>query len=707
MSAARVAKLNGKKKKMSMNTGESYIEMRATSPFNRIQNAICSALKGEIVVDEVAISGGAPAIDAKVEEEDQALLCSICNDEATISADPKLCSLFPACTHSNDFGVQCIKQFISVKIKEHALNQLKCPHPDCIERFSKEFISSIANEDEIKIYNSDVSILAKKKQQDESIYNKVISYCFPLVDSLVQTVQSLTRRLVTDSKRCPSCRYIIEKDGGCSHMTCRRCGHEFHWCCGQNYRGTHCTAKCSFVQTGLPILICIVPLSLGLYSASGTSLGLYFVSIIVRLLLGLALFLACGFFGSYTLRNSSNAIFAPDDLLFKGMQYLDTYTVKLGVKKECVGLIGALVCSFLFAVNCSTLVSGNDVFETLVATFDWKMKFYAFLPLVCQEIYKLEGFDLSSGDFFHLLIAVAMFPVNFLTKVSIFIMYVTFYHLLSCHESPRLAIVDSVIRKTLPTLFCLIQIGTTMLLLVSWSQYFPAIWGISLSILETLSKHAGFSAGISSIRQHLFFFIPHVWIHSVISAAYISSLCYFGATGFLSVHSIALSSALLIAKLGSSYGQMALLLLGLANIRSSSLRLAFLNIYQKFSSKDLTIEVVFVTSYTIVWILAFGWILRSTEYSLLWLGCNIMIDVFLTPKLRRNVPVQPYYGYNRKVDEGVFNDSSRIVSYIFFLLVPVISRFITMASSNYFYYVVAALSILSAVLGYAYFSYVR
>mmetsp|Transcript_42294 Transcript_42294/g.106689 ORF Transcript_42294/g.106689 Transcript_42294/m.106689 type:complete len:681 (-) Transcript_42294:107-2149(-) len=40
------------------------------------------------------------------------------------------------------------------------------------------------------------------------------------------------------AKRCPSCRVHIEKNGGCPHMTCRRCGHQFCWKCGGRW-GTH------------------------------------------------------------------------------------------------------------------------------------------------------------------------------------------------------------------------------------------------------------------------------------------------------------------------------------------------------------------------------------------------------------------------------------------------------------------------------------
>lgn len=33
------------------------------------------------------------------------------------------------------------------------------------------------------------------------------------------------------TKECPRCQSTIEKNGGCNHMTCRKCRHEFCWVC--------------------------------------------------------------------------------------------------------------------------------------------------------------------------------------------------------------------------------------------------------------------------------------------------------------------------------------------------------------------------------------------------------------------------------------------------------------------------------------------
>ena len=48
-----------------------------------------------------------------------------------------------------------------------------------------------------------------------------------------------------NTKTCPKCDSCIEKNGGCNHMTCRKCGHEFCWICMKNWsahgdRGYEC-----------------------------------------------------------------------------------------------------------------------------------------------------------------------------------------------------------------------------------------------------------------------------------------------------------------------------------------------------------------------------------------------------------------------------------------------------------------------------------
>ncbi|KAJ3018460.1 hypothetical protein HKX48_002885 [Thoreauomyces humboldtii] len=41
--------------------------------------------------------------------------------------------------------------------------------------------------------------------------------------------------LTNDVRTCPKCAAMIEKNGGCSHMHCRKCQHEFCWLCGNDW----------------------------------------------------------------------------------------------------------------------------------------------------------------------------------------------------------------------------------------------------------------------------------------------------------------------------------------------------------------------------------------------------------------------------------------------------------------------------------------
>jgi ariadne-1 len=49
------------------------------------------------------------------------------------------------------------------------------------------------------------------------------------------------------TKKCPACNKDIEKNGGCNHMTCKMCAHQFCWVCFQDW-GSHSNQKCQTKQ---------------------------------------------------------------------------------------------------------------------------------------------------------------------------------------------------------------------------------------------------------------------------------------------------------------------------------------------------------------------------------------------------------------------------------------------------------------------------
>jgi ariadne-1 len=43
--------------------------------------------------------------------------------------------------------------------------------------------------------------------------------------------------LQVNTQQCPKCQSPIEKNGGCNHMTCRQCQHEYCWVCRKDWKG--------------------------------------------------------------------------------------------------------------------------------------------------------------------------------------------------------------------------------------------------------------------------------------------------------------------------------------------------------------------------------------------------------------------------------------------------------------------------------------
>lgn len=63
---------------------------------------------------------------------------------------------------------------------------------------------------------------------------------------IIEDVES-AKWLQENAKQCPNCKINIEKNGGCNHMSCRSCRHEFCWLCKRNWR-EHTYAGCNQFQ---------------------------------------------------------------------------------------------------------------------------------------------------------------------------------------------------------------------------------------------------------------------------------------------------------------------------------------------------------------------------------------------------------------------------------------------------------------------------
>ncbi len=55
-----------------------------------------------------------------------------------------------------------------------------------------------------------------------------------------------------NTKECPKCSSTIEKNGGCNHMTCRKCKHEFCLECIVEYLKNNYKLKCPMCRENYP-----------------------------------------------------------------------------------------------------------------------------------------------------------------------------------------------------------------------------------------------------------------------------------------------------------------------------------------------------------------------------------------------------------------------------------------------------------------------
>ncbi|KAL0221662.1 hypothetical protein RCL1_001516 [Eukaryota sp. TZLM3-RCL] len=59
--------------------------------------------------------------------------------------------------------------------------------------------------------------------------------CAQYESSLQREFAQNSQWLLENTKPCPSCKTRIQKDGGCLHMNCQQCRHDFWWCCANRY----------------------------------------------------------------------------------------------------------------------------------------------------------------------------------------------------------------------------------------------------------------------------------------------------------------------------------------------------------------------------------------------------------------------------------------------------------------------------------------
>uniref|UniRef100_M4D7S6 RING-type domain-containing protein n=1 Tax=Brassica campestris TaxID=3711 RepID=M4D7S6_BRACM len=154
-----------------------------------------------------------------VVDDKQGENCSICCEDRRAEM-----MLTLKCTHKS--CSYCMKTYVQGRVESSEV-PIRCPQVQCNNHLSasecKLFlpVASFRSFEEAKMRCEEFQIL-------------------PVDDITLHRLARYKRW-----RRCQQCRVMVELAQGCNHMTCR-CGHEFCYCCGGEYREGQQSCTCDF-----------------------------------------------------------------------------------------------------------------------------------------------------------------------------------------------------------------------------------------------------------------------------------------------------------------------------------------------------------------------------------------------------------------------------------------------------------------------------
>ncbi|KAI9676896.1 MAG: hypothetical protein M1817_006735 [Caeruleum heppii] len=194
-------------------------------------------------------------------------MCDICCEDG-----PGLETYALACGHR--YCVDCYQQYLAQKIRQEGeASRIQCPKTGCTLKMDSKSVDVLVASDLKQRYQTlltrtyvddkenlkwcpapnceyAVDCHVKKRQLDVIVPTVHCicghDFCFgctlndhqpapcPLVRMWLKKCEddSETANWISaNTKECPICGSTIEKNGGCNHMTCRKCKHEFCWMC--------------------------------------------------------------------------------------------------------------------------------------------------------------------------------------------------------------------------------------------------------------------------------------------------------------------------------------------------------------------------------------------------------------------------------------------------------------------------------------------
>ncbi|KAH3732776.1 ubiquitin-protein ligase [Pelomyxa schiedti] len=197
--------------------------------------------------------------------------CAICGDSFKIDN----IYILEECFHK--FCVECLEGHFTTQITDGNVREIKCPHPTCKHVISYAEVRHIVKNKDFDKF--DTFLLKSALDEDPNCRwcprgcgsamigtplspmmrcpNPKCNFCFCFncrdewhSDATCAQYQQwkkdnseadakFAKWAAEHTKVCPKCKTNIEKNGGCNHMTCKKCKHEFCWLCFGDYKPGH------------------------------------------------------------------------------------------------------------------------------------------------------------------------------------------------------------------------------------------------------------------------------------------------------------------------------------------------------------------------------------------------------------------------------------------------------------------------------------
>ena len=190
--------------------------------------------------------------------------CLICEEKLT---KEELNNNFIECFHG--FCNVCLFNYFKEKINNNDVEKIKCPEKSCDRLLYTEFIENKLKDDKALLEKYQKLYRRKQLAANPNIQlcpypdcesyaekggNKFVTckennhkFCFNCLKDWHENKNcemELNKSFEKwkdpyKVKRCPKCKYFIEKNEGCNHITCSNCKYQWCWLCQQEYKKGH------------------------------------------------------------------------------------------------------------------------------------------------------------------------------------------------------------------------------------------------------------------------------------------------------------------------------------------------------------------------------------------------------------------------------------------------------------------------------------